>query len=170
MAITTKRRARSVKGNTYLHYLWTMCSTIIFSLLGAYFTAVDFSLWSSTLYAHLSQGARFGQTICLDLINRPFLPTIIHEVGTGSYAALYATVTMAISSFLTIFSVSLFYASPVETEVQATLHTTNVLTKDSFHYQAADGTLIASLILASNVSYARFTHEDLVFPGLELPT
>ena len=167
----------AIRDDTYLHYLWTVCPTIVFGLIGTYCAAVEFKIRCLTPYAHLRGGAMFRSTIGLDLINRFPLFIIIEEVRSGSYAALFATAAVITSSFLTIFSASLFYAAPVDTIVSATLCTTSLISnrtstikidENMWATHGDDGLLATSLILLSNISYPPFTYEDMIFPGFEL--
>ncbi|KAI0904404.1 hypothetical protein F4823DRAFT_634435 [Ustulina deusta] len=117
-------------------------------------------------------GAAF-ETLSLDLVDRHTSTLILEEVKSRSFESLASTLAVAITTLLTIFSASLFYATtlPAESHVQ--------LKPGSLIYYSPDGNLLSTgepqpgfgvgtLILLQNASYPACTYEDLAFPGLDL--
>jgi hypothetical protein len=161
-----------VGDETYVHYLWTTVPAVVLTLFGMYFAAVDFDTRALAPYSQLSRGAPFESSVGLDLVNKFTIQTIIKEIQTGSLAAFAATVAVVLTSLLTIFSSSLFYATSVTTTSPAILETSSLIYNGSLFTgtdgDQSPGALMASLILASNLSYPAFTYQDLAFLELGL--
>ncbi|KAK9421631.1 hypothetical protein SUNI508_05561 [Seiridium unicorne] len=154
-----------------IHYLWTTMPALVLTIFGMYFAGVDFDVKSLTPYANLRRGAPFHTSLGLDLVNRFTLPTIFKEFQTRSYAALACTVAVALTSFLTIFTSSLFCATSVPALLSAQVDSHSLIyngVADSTGDPEGQGILAASLIFTSNLSYPAFTYEDLVFPEMDL--
>lgn len=153
--------------------LWTALPSIIFALVGVYCASADFDTRSITPYIRLSQGVKFQRSIALDLVDRHTSAVFITELRSRSFEALASTLALALTSFLTIFSASLFYASAITAEFEARFETNNMIYypddrgRVSFYIRDTD-LFLESLVLLTNASYPAFTFEGLAFPGLTM--
>ncbi|KAI1778691.1 hypothetical protein F4818DRAFT_406825 [Hypoxylon cercidicola] len=81
-----------------------------------YLGSADFDTRSQAPLLQLSRGASFKNSIALDLVNRQTSTLIITELRSHIFEAFASTLALTVTSFLIIFSASLFYATTVPTE------------------------------------------------------
>ncbi|KAI0533717.1 hypothetical protein GGR58DRAFT_521185 [Xylaria digitata] len=108
----------------------------------------------------LRQGISF-EKLSLNLVDRHASSLILKELRSRSFEAFTATLTVALTSFLTIFSASLFYTARSLIYYPPDGNLLNTGTPDQ-------GLITGTLTLLENASYPAFTYEDLAFPGLRL--
>lgn len=156
-----------------ISYFWTALPSLIFTLIGMYYSSADFDTRSLAPYLHLVRGSGFMSSLGLDLVNKHTLWLLYEETKTRSFEALASTLAVTLTSFLTIFSASLFTSAIATSNLPTELHVTKPIWYNArgaacdFGYP--DYSInSAELILVSNLSYPSFTYEDLILPTLEV--
>lgn len=150
--------------DTYVHFAWTTCPAMILGLFGVYFRSVDFDTRSLTPYLQLRKGSSFESSMALDLLDSCTHTTVFKELRSKSFVAFAATIAVAFTSLLPIFSASVFYAEwaqdtrPVQLEMSDFTYLPSFIPNESSQK--------ALLILMSNLTYPSSTYEDLVFPNI----
>ncbi|KAI0546112.1 hypothetical protein F4679DRAFT_558523 [Xylaria curta] len=154
----------------YLHYTWTTVPALILTSISLVYGAMDSNIRRLTPYVNLSRGSKYGLSVELDLSDLG-IPRMLHrELCTRSFAAFGGTLAAFIASLLATSSSSLFVLNNVPLTDVAQLRIISSINNDS----SADirstvlSDLVAPLILESNLSYSKFTYENLIFPSLSL--
>ncbi|TGJ88077.1 hypothetical protein E0Z10_g621 [Xylaria hypoxylon] len=171
--LRTSQRNHSIgvipESPSYLNYSWTTVPTLLFTATGLIYGSIDSSMRKLTPYINLRRGSTFRGSLGLDLLDLGVPRMLVREIRTKSFASLSGTLAALIASLLAIFSSSLFVlinfplASTVQLQVESSISNNSWATKSTI-----DPILIPSLILASNLSYPKFTYNNLVFPTLNL--
>ncbi|CAI4213143.1 unnamed protein product [Parascedosporium putredinis] len=172
-----------IRDDGVCHMLWTTAGpALLLGLVAVYISAADFSLKGLLPYANLAKGGSFEQSVALDLLDKS-LPRILRtSFATRSFTALSSALAVVFAATLAIFSGTLFSAVSVPLSQDLAIPTvdffpsaladsSNVAPVSCATCSSAADALTASLILAANFSYPRFTFENLVFQtlGLEAP-
>ncbi|KAI0197943.1 hypothetical protein F4808DRAFT_452303 [Astrocystis sublimbata] len=136
-----------------------------------YTASVDADTRSQSPLLQLRRGVGF-KTFSLDLIDRHTSTLIIEEIRSRGSEALVSTIAVAITSLLTVFSASLFFATTLPAVTQVQLNHSSLVyygpDTDSLTDDNSLSTNVAVEILLHNASYPAFTYQDLAFPGLVL--
>ncbi|KAH8163498.1 hypothetical protein CIB48_g4738 [Xylaria polymorpha] len=148
--------------------LWTIIPGFLSVLVNIYCGSMDFNTRVQTPLLRLADGLDFEDQLGLDLLDRHTSTLIYAEIQTRSFKAIASTIALITTSFLTIFSASLFYTATIPAEYSVQLHA-----KSFIYYSLTFPPNITRLgtgipILLENASYPAFTYEDLIFPGLKL--
>ncbi|KAI1774406.1 hypothetical protein F4818DRAFT_452394 [Hypoxylon cercidicola] len=170
-----------ISGGEYIQYVWTVIPALIMSLISMYFSAVDFEVRSLVPYSKLKDGAPFGRSINLDMLDKSMPRLLWTEYQTRSLAALATSTVLVVSSLFTIFTGSLYAARELPVTIPIALQTTGsfMIHPDRYYsdpslpkYGQTEnyGQLASSLILDSNLSYPAFTYENLAFPEFSILT
>ncbi|KAL7620864.1 hypothetical protein AAE478_009862 [Parahypoxylon ruwenzoriense] len=163
---TTYQGLGDVRDEMYLHYVWTILPAAIFSLLGLFFSSLDFQTRLLAPYHSLTHTAPINSSLNLNLL-RPFIPQVIYQQFCNrSFGALATSMAALISSIFAI-SVGPLYqlrVFPVSSSVE--LRTTSTFSTGSD--AGLDAGVVSSLILESNLSYTPLVYENLVFPEFSL--
>lgn len=164
----------NVGDDKYIHYLWTSLPGLVFGILAMIFSNMDSTVRALVPYTMLKGTVTADTFAALDFLDVSVPRAIYREAKLRQAGAFATTTTLLVASFFTIISASLFGAVSFSSISPATL-----LVNSSFpHLASSDrrnesffqhGAEKASMILASNQSYPKFTHEGLAFPQL-LPT
>ncbi|KAK5659565.1 hypothetical protein OQA88_767 [Cercophora sp. LCS_1] len=156
-----------VGDGAYIHYSWTATPAVVLGCLVMVVSAMEFRVRCLTPYVALQQGAR--ALMPRDLLDMSTPRLLYNEVRLGGVGVLAATLALLVGSFFTAFSASLFHTAPFSSTDSITLRANQsfIATPKEHFYNKEQGE-VASLILASNLSYPRFTFEDLAFPQLAL--
>ncbi|KAI0440432.1 hypothetical protein F4803DRAFT_527259 [Xylaria telfairii] len=157
------------EGNTYR--LWTALPGLFSTLIGMYTTSLDSDVRAQSPLLRLSQGISF-EKLSLNLVDRHTWTLMIEEVRSRSFEAFASTLAVAFTSFLTIFSASLFFAATTVAESKVQVKVSSLIyygTFDSFleSVWGHQGFTNGILILLHNASYPPFTYDDLAFPGID---
>ncbi|KAF9889638.1 hypothetical protein FE257_007146 [Aspergillus nanangensis] len=152
--------------NEYVHYLWTVIPALLMVAIRLAFGSIDFNVRSLAPYAHLKRpaGATFAQFMTVDFKNSLDITVVVNSIRTRHFAVLATTLAAFITPFLTIVTSGLY--SPLDVPQ---LMTADFARGDPAAVDDADASILTALyILRGNLSYPRWTHEDLAFPHLEL--
>ncbi|KAF9889990.1 hypothetical protein FE257_006670 [Aspergillus nanangensis] len=171
-----------VSKNEYIHYLWTLLPALLMFAIRLSFGSVDGNTRLLAPYAYLRRptGATFDQSMSIDFQNALDITVILKSVRTGHFAVLATTLATLATSFLTIITSGLF--SPLEIPRYTTAE---FLREDTFNRLATykqlyvegdtpamltdiESIATAEYILQNNLTYPRWTYEELAFPKLGL--
>ncbi|OQE22615.1 hypothetical protein PENSTE_c010G05295 [Penicillium steckii] len=163
-----------VPNNEYIHYAWTLVPAIVMVSLSLSLGSIDSNTRLFAPYARLrSVGASFQESLSLDFRDSLDITLIINSIRTKHFAVLATTLAALTASFLTIVTSGLY--SPIEVPRQLQI---NLARKDTFDrypptYNLMDDpfpqTIItAQYIVQANLTYPRWTYENLAFPKLEM--
>jgi len=158
-----------VEDDTYIHYTWTTIPAIIFGVLAMVFSSMDFTMRALAPYVALKRTVEAHKLINMEFLDMSLPRTMIREVKSGGFGPLSSTLAFLVTSLFTIFSASLFHPTFIEVTGSVDIRMNQSFSADYLTARdallAGDADLqIASLILAGNLSYPRFTYEDLAFP------
>ncbi|CAG8899015.1 unnamed protein product [Penicillium egyptiacum] len=160
-----------VCSNGYQHYLWTIIPSLVMLSVGVLFERMDFNTRSLVPYAQLKRpaGALFEESMA---VNYPdSLPTthIVRSIRRKHFAILATTLAALLTSFLVIVTSGLY--STVEVPHRISLN----FTQESTLYQgnSADAdqnssVIVAKDILLKNLTFPRWTYDELAFPKLSM--
>ncbi|KAK3358266.1 hypothetical protein B0T24DRAFT_540727, partial [Lasiosphaeria ovina] len=166
-----------------IHYLWTTIPALVFTLVSLELDAVDFQVRSLAPYTKLRLGRLYDSSVGLDLLDRTIPSVLVKEIQTRNPAALFHTLALAIASFFTIISASLFHTEsflvsyPIQLQTVGSFASATQdcifsgqglnLGKSNIHTgRVAD--VASLLILAENLTYPTFTYENLAFPEFQM--
>ncbi|KAK5654609.1 hypothetical protein OQA88_7239 [Cercophora sp. LCS_1] len=156
--------------DTYLHYTWTAIPALVFGSLALAFSAMDFAIRALEPFAALKRTVTTQTLMSLGLLDMSLPRTITRELKNARFAAVSYTLAFLVASLFTTFSASLYQPVFVEAVGSASLRIRESFPVRDSPYSGGDvGRLqAASLILASNLSYPKFTYADLAFPTFSL--
>ncbi|CAG7989560.1 unnamed protein product [Penicillium nalgiovense] len=161
----------NVSSNGHQHYLFTIISSLVMLSIGLLLATMDFNIRSLTPYAQLKRptGALFEDSMAVDYLDSLATTNIIRSVRTRHFAVLATASATSIASFLVIVTGGLY--STVEVPHQISVN----LTQETTFYKAnpADAVRSSSMvaakhILQENLSFPRWTYDELAFPKLSM--
>ncbi|KAI1735226.1 hypothetical protein F4680DRAFT_435865 [Xylaria scruposa] len=154
----------------YLHYTWTTLPALILTAISLFYGAMDSNIRRLTPYVNLSRGSKSRLSVDLDLSDLGIPRMLQRELRTKSFAAFGGTLAAFIASLLATASSSLFVLNNVPaTDIAQLRATSSIDNGSSTHYGSTVlSKLVGPLILESNLSYPKFTYENLIFPSLSL--
>lgn len=175
-----------VSTSEYIHYTWTLVPALLMVSIRLCFGSVDNNIRLLAPYAYLRRptGATFDQCMSVNFQNALDTTVLLRAACTRHFAVLATALATVAASFLTIITSGLF--SPLEFPRYTT---TEFLRQDTFNryptytydfrpypvdalrFMLPDGDSIATAqyILQDNLTYPRWTYEELAFPKLDLP-
>ncbi|KAK2603065.1 hypothetical protein N8I77_009549 [Diaporthe amygdali] len=158
-----------VGNDTYIHYLWTTMPALLLEGLVLIISSMDFNIRSLAPYIILNNVVTTDVFMNLELLDMSTPWAMYKEAGLRSFGALATTTTLLVASFFTIFSSSLFQATSLPETSSIALEMQNFFANDSIdNGDFSQSGVISSLILEGNLTYPKFTYEDLVFPQMLL--
>lgn len=153
-----------VADDTYIHYLWTSMPALVLEGLVLMINSMEFNIRSLAPYIILNGTINTDVFPDLELLDMSIPWAIYQEARLRSLGVLATTMTLLIASFFTIFSSSLFQASSLPQTSFVGLDMQDFITNRSDH--VSQSLFTSALILYGNLSYPKFTCEDLVFPQM----
>lgn len=156
-----------VDNDTYIHYLWTSMPAIVLEGLVLMISSMEFNIRSLAPYIILNGMVNTNVFLHLELLDMSTPWAIYKQLRLRSLGALPTTMTLLIAPFFTIFSSSLFQATSLPRTSSIGLDMQNFFASDSLeNWDSSQSGTASLLILEGNLSYPKFTYEDLVFPQL----
>lgn len=161
-----------VYDRVYLHYLWTILPTIVLSLIGLYFSSVDWELRTLIPFDALRRGSAPAKTLLNPGLLGKLYPQAIHaELRTRNFSSAFTSTASLVASLLAIAAGSLFVEMSVPVTVATNLRVVDAFSlpdmyNDSYKYNSGPQSVISSLVLESNLSYPPHIYEGLAFPTL----
>ena len=151
---------------------------IILGLVAMYYQAADNDTRVLAPYVALRQGDSFPRSVGLDFLDMS-RPRIFWHAIRGRNVVVAATgMTVMLAGILAVFVSGLYVPVPVELSSGVTLQTLDYFSNSSsVNFDGEGGfycescrpdKVVASLILRANLSYPRFTYEDLAFQRFEI--
>ena len=160
----------NVKGDT-LHYVWTLIPATITVSIGIFFGSIDFCVRSLAPFVDLAQpsGSVFHRSLATNFLDMTTPTALLKASRLKYWTVLLATIATIIGSFLTIVAAGLFSAVhvPENLDVQLQQQTSFTSDLDPYSAEAQYSIFTAGLVLLANMSYPKWTFEDLVFPRLD---
>ncbi|CAI7634199.1 unnamed protein product [Penicillium pancosmium] len=155
-----------------MHYLWTTVPSFAMMLIGLLIGSLDSNIRILAPYANLqkAQGTKF-ETLATNFLDALRITNLTRSARTGNFAILSATLAALIASFLTIVTSGLFSTIEVPQIINLNFTQDTIFKPFSVSAVLADLTAFidADYILNDNLSYPRWTYEDLVLPELSFP-
>jgi hypothetical protein len=161
-----------VNGDSSTRYAWLYIPTFFLVLLGTLFNVLDFDIEFSEPFHRLSRGYTDARSSMFqDHLRRIPIATTFHALSNRRYALLAASISILLAPTLTIISSGLFTVRPVPlVSVLNDVHLT-----DWFNTTGATGSsedtsagLVASMIVQGNMSFPKWTYDELALPKIEL--
>ncbi|KAJ5391551.1 hypothetical protein N7509_007041 [Penicillium cosmopolitanum] len=155
-----------------MHYLWTTVPSLVMMLIGLLIGSLDSNIRILAPYANLqkAQGINF-ETLATNFLDALRITNLAQSARTGDFAVLSGTLAALIASFLTIVTSGLFSTVEVPQIINLNFTQDTLFKPFSVSDLLADSPtfITADYILNENLSYPRWTHEELVFPEFSLP-
>jgi hypothetical protein len=161
-----------VNGDSSTRYAWLFIPTLVLVLLGTLFNVLDFDIEFSEPFHRLSRGyTNAKSSMFQDHLRRIPIATTWHALSHRKYALLAASISILLAPTLTIISSSLFTVQPVP--LVSTLdgvHLTDWFNTTGTETSSEDTTagLVASMILQGNMTYPKWTYDELTLPKIEI--
>ncbi|KAJ2988951.1 hypothetical protein NUW58_g3715 [Xylaria curta] len=160
--------------DAYTRYAWTVVPALVFGLLSIIYSTVDSQIRALAPYMALSEYVSKDVFSRLELLDMTLPVAMYNEFKLRNPYALATTTALLFASLFTTLSASLFQ----EKQIPSSETYISLQANQSFHL--VDSTRLApldaitpaiSLILKSNLSFPRFTFNDLAFPQIvPIPT
>lgn len=118
-----------VNNNDYLHYVWTVVTSLVMVAIGLAFGSIDFNTRTLAPYAQLrqSKGATFEQFMTVNFQNSLTTTIVVNSIQMKQFAVTLTSGAAFLTSFLTIVASGLW--SPIEVPQKVA---TNVTREDTF--------------------------------------
>lgn len=158
----------------YTKYAWLFIPTLTLSLVALFFSLLDFATRLLHPYQELQKGNTGVQTLLFEPLGKPTAVAIFQALKRKKYSLLAILLTALIGPVLTIATSGLYTADPVPTKRVFPLKL-----DDWYDFSLSDKSesrisvggndvTVADLIAFDNVSYPRWTYDELAFPTLHL--
>jgi hypothetical protein len=179
-----------IDNNSWAHYGWTYLPALLILCLHVLYTSVSFNIRLLTPYLTLHRGS---VPALVSVVDHPLSRTALHElfwsVRRGQRAVFAITVAMLLAPLLTIAVSGLYtaenYVQYAEARVltgwnfnYAHLYPNATLVQNVFNYMnesnpastvmESTGSLATDLIVTANLSYPKWSHEELALPVIEV--
>ncbi|KAI0430131.1 hypothetical protein F5Y09DRAFT_308547 [Xylaria sp. FL1042] len=157
--------------NVYIHYAWTVAPAVVFGALSMTYSAMDFQIRALAPYMTLKNYVSKDVFTQLELLDMTIPVAMYKELRLKTPWALATTTALLFASLFTTLSASLFQEASVPSTTSIVLQANQsfLLVDDAALF--GDGPFdVSSLILESNLSFPRFTFNDLAFPQLVPPS
>jgi hypothetical protein len=154
-----------------LHYLWTLLPSSVMVLVGLLVGAVEFAVICHNPFWNLKS------KMAIKLLDSNFLDNtrpalIVQAIQTRSVVIVLASIAVVFSSFLNIFTASLFVPRITTADTAGSLKILETfmpaLTGDLNTEIGSTMDLAAPLILTQNLSFPAMSTEALIIPKIEL--
>ncbi|KAE8312565.1 hypothetical protein BDV41DRAFT_577507 [Aspergillus transmontanensis] len=168
-----------VSTDTYTHFIWTLVPALAMVLISLLFMSLDFNTRCLAPYADLRravEGSTFTQSMEINYLDSLSLVNAVKSVRMKHFAVSATTTAALISSLLTIISSGLYSAInvPLISKFDFIQETTWRDMADTYlsalYQQIADdegeGVAIAGYILLDNLTFPKWTYDDLAFPQI----
>lgn len=165
-----------VPNNEYIHYAWTLVPATVMVSLSLSLGSIDSNTRLFAPYARLrSVGATFQESLSLDFRDSLDITLIIKSIRTKHFSVLVTTLAALTASFLTIVTSGLYSPIEVPRQLQISLFRNDTFDRypPTFVPSGTDigfeqSIITAQYIIQANLTYPRWTYENLAFPKLEL--
>ncbi|KAI0975144.1 hypothetical protein F4678DRAFT_419421 [Xylaria arbuscula] len=151
-------------GENYIHYAWTVVPAVVFGALSMTYSAVDFKIRSLAPYMALKGYVSKDVFTHLELLDMAIPVAMYKELRLKTPWALATTAALLFASLFTTLSASLFQELVIPSTTSIELRANQSFLFDDTTNQVTYD--VASLIFESNLSFPRFTFNDLAFPQL----
>ncbi|KAJ6178856.1 hypothetical protein N7519_009317 [Penicillium mononematosum] len=161
----------NVSSNGYPHYLFTIISSLVMLGIGLLVARMDFNTRSLAPYAQLKRptGALFEESMAVNYLDSIPTTNIIHSIRARHFAVLATTSATLITSFLVIITSGLYSAVEVPHQVSVNFtQETTFYRANSADADQSSSMVIAKHILLENMSFPRWTYDELAFPELSM--
>ncbi|OQE24105.1 hypothetical protein PENFLA_c010G01323 [Penicillium flavigenum] len=161
----------NVSFNGHQHYLFTVISSLVMLSIGLLFARMDFNTRSLAPYAQLKRptGALFEESMAVDYLDSLATTNIIRSIRARHFAVLATTSATLISSFLVVITSGLYSAMEVPRQVSVNFtRETTFHRADSADADQSSSMVVTKHILLKNLTFARWTYDDLAFPKLSM--
>ncbi|CAI7581658.1 unnamed protein product [Penicillium viridicatum] len=161
----------NVSPNEHQHYVWTILPSLVMASVGILFGRIDFNTRSLAPYAQLKRptGALFKESMTVNYLDSLATTNITRSIRERHFAVLVTTLAALVSSFLVIVASGLY--SAIEAPHQISMNFTQETT---FHRgnpangNQISGMVVAKEILQKNLTFPRWTYDELSFPELSI--
>lgn len=161
-----------VTDNSGMHYLWTFLPAIVMISIGLFYGSLDLTARYLSPYAELrkSNGSSFKRSLAANHLNSIPPATILNAFKLKQWAIFNTTIATIMGSFLAIIAAGLFSTVPYPESSNMKLQSQTWFASDLRHDYKTEyfGVSIAGMIILGNLSYQKWTYEDLAFPKLNI--
>lgn len=159
----------NVSSNEHKHYLWTILPSLVMGSVGILFGRIDFNTRSLAPYAQLKRptGALFKESMAVNYLDSLATTNIIRSIRERHFAVLVTTLAALVSSFLVIVASGLYSAIEVPHQIGMNFtQETTFYRGNSPDGNQISGMVVAKKILQKNLTFPRWTYDELAFPEL----
>ena len=157
-----------VNTDGHFHYLWTFLPAAVMVSISVFSDSLDFSTKVFAPYARLKSTATFQQSLSINFLDRMAIPGLWSTLRKRHWVVFVAAMAMLIGSLLTIVVSGVFDVAYVQS-------TGSVLLQQNDWFQTVfeiesvtDASLVIGLVLEGNLSYPKWTYDDLVLPQMSI--
>ncbi|KAI0440985.1 hypothetical protein F4803DRAFT_577051 [Xylaria telfairii] len=159
----------SEDNKVYTHYAWTAVPALVFGALSVTLSTVDAQIRTLAPYMALKRESVSKNVFTqLELLDMTIPVAMYKEFKLKNPWAFATTTALLIASLFTTLSASLFQELSIPSATSIALQANQSFLLDKFgDYEPdphPDNSALISLILESNLSFPRFTFNDLAFP------
>jgi hypothetical protein len=158
--------------NGTMHYLWTTVPSLVMMLTGLLIGSLESNTRILAPYASLqkARGINF-EALSTNFLDALRITNLFRAARTGNFAVFLSTLATIVASFLTIVTSGLFSAVEVPQIFNLNFVQDTLFKPPDISALMADlpSFMTADYILNDNLSYPRWTYEDLVFPDMSFP-
>lgn len=158
--------------NSYELNGWLYVSTIIMAGMALAYGALDSTARLLHPFQELQRGKMQFQELLYEPLGHATILATVHSLRKRYFALAVILLTSLLSPALTIVTSGLFTTTTVSYQSTEALQIQNwLLVEDGGRADCnSESRLVSDAIAFSNLSYPRWTHDDLVFPEISLNT
>jgi hypothetical protein len=149
-------------------YAWLYVPVLVFVLLGTLFTVMDFEIEFTESYHALAKGYCSARS---SMLWYPLRQVSLHATWNGlqhgRFALTAASASAVLAPFLTIVVSGLFFSEATTQNVTVDATALNWF-NTSLGYGTDPSTNIPALIIEGNMSYPKWTYEELALPQMKI--
>jgi hypothetical protein len=158
-----------VSQTTDVHLLWKASPAAIMVLISLFFGSINFNTKSLAPYSRLTKpsGATYAQFMKTNFLDSLDIFNIFLSIRKRNFAVTASTLATIVASFLTIITSGLY--SSIKLPQQVSVNFSQETWFRPWYTDVTTGTssmLVADFIVQRNLTFPRWTYENLAFPEL----
>ena len=154
--------------DTYIYYAWTTIPAVVFGLVSMVVSSIDFHTRTLAPFSCLRNTASPKSFMEVEFLDMSIPRVIWKEIRLRKPGPMAGTAAFLVASMFTIFATPLFRVETFSVQFPLTLQATQSFDTTNTSFIWSYGARPASLILAANLTYPKFTYEHLAFPEYHL--
>lgn len=152
------------------HYAWSLVPAALMTIVAIYTRALSSVYMDMAPYALLQRGAAATKSLCRNFQAMTGYEVLFHAAGDRQLGVFLITLATILSSFLTIVVSGMYTSVPVGLTFDISMERTTWFknTNSTDNGTLDNSGVISGLILMANLSFPKWTYEDLSFATYQL--